>query len=366
MWSGRARRPFGGRGRQILPRKILDQMESTRGRLQEFTGIEIVSPPFLRIVVFHRRGGFDAFVGPFTIAISYYVKYISGLHFGAPHRILALCEEELPYAGSDQGQTIQLQLCSHFRESLPGSPLANWAQEGLGKCLSGADHELGPLNRKMRASLARGATFGTRLFEIGQPELLKQLRGFSDHKNFVKVMQFQAESWSVFEYLGGRDAPPERRDCLRAFLADREAQARPASLFERHFPYGLDRLVESWRKWVDDQGIGIHALPPSHIEEKLLSRVIPVVENRQAKLDDRIVAIRSMGFQGYAMGADALIGLLKSDDAIPTREVTWALESISGMVYGDDLDLWTAWWNALPAAIRQRRCRSNDVAALGP
>ena len=166
-------------------RKILDQMESTRGRLQEFTGIEIVSPPFLRIVVFHRRGGFDAFVGPFTIAISYYVKYISGLHFGAPHRILALCEEELPYAGTSTGQTIQLQLCSHFRESLPGSPLANWAQEGLGKCLSGADHELGPLNRKMRASLARGATFGTRLFEIGQPELLKQLRGFSDHKNFV-------------------------------------------------------------------------------------------------------------------------------------------------------------------------------------
>ena len=61
----------------------------------------------------------------------------------------------------------------------------------------------------MLASLPRGVTFGTRLFEIKQPELLKWLRGFSDHQNFEKVMQFQAESWSVFEYLGGRHAPPE-------------------------------------------------------------------------------------------------------------------------------------------------------------
>ena len=139
---------------------------------------------------------------------------------------------------------------------------------------------------------------------------------------------------------------------------------RPGSLFKRHFPYGLDHLVESWRKWVDDQGIGIHALPPSHIEEKLLSRVVPVVENRQAKPDDRIVAIRSMGYHGYALGADALIGLLGSDGTIPTREVTWALESISGMVYGDDPDRWTAWWNALPEEIRQRSCQSNDGSAL--
>ena len=247
--------------------QILEQMESTRGRLQQLTGSEIISPPFLRIVVCHKRSGFDEFVGPFTIAASYYVKYIRGLYFGAPHRILALCGEELRYAASDHGQTIQLHLCSHFRESLPGSPLANWVQEGLGKCLSGADHDLGPLNRKMLASLARGDTFGTRLFEIRRPELLQWLRGFSDHKNFERVMQFQAESWSVFEYLGGRDAPPERRDCLRAFLADREAQARPASLFERHFLYGLDRLVENWRKWVDNQGIGISAAPFTYRRE---------------------------------------------------------------------------------------------------
>ena len=179
-------------------------------------------------------------------------------------------------------------------------------------------------------------------------------------------MQFQAESWSVFEYLGGRDAPPERRDCLLApsLPTGKHRCVRPRCF--NVIPYGLDRLVESWRKWVDDQGIGIMVLPPSYIEEKLLSRVIPVVENRQAKPDDRIVAIRSMGFQGYAMGADALIGLLKKQRRDPDAGGHLALESISGMVYGDDLDRWTAWWNALPAAIRQRRCRSNDVARVGP
>jgi hypothetical protein len=78
-----------------------------------------------------------------------------------------------------------------------------------------------------------------------------------------------------------------------------------------------DRLTESWREWVQEQGIGTFALPPSHIEEGLLNRLIPLVENRRVNTDDRILAIRDMGSKGYILGADALLGLLQSDDAIP-------------------------------------------------
>ena len=204
--------------------QILEQVESTRSRLQQFTGSEIISPPFLRILCFHKRSGFDAFVGPFTVATSYYVKYMSGLYFGVPYRILALCDEELPFSISDQDTARRSQFCSYFLESLHGSPLAIWVREGLVRCLGGADHDLAPLNRKILASFAKGTTLGIRLFEIKQPELLEQLKGFSDHQNFEKVIQFTAESWSVFEYLGGKHAPQERRDRLRAFLGDKEAQ----------------------------------------------------------------------------------------------------------------------------------------------
>ena len=63
------------------------------------------------------------------------------------------------------------------------------------------------------------------------------------------------------------------------------------------------------------------------------------------------MAIRNIGSEGYILGADALIGLLQGDDAIPREEVVWALEAISGMAYGDDKDRWAAWRSELPAEI---------------
>ena len=78
----------------------------------------------------------------------------------------------------------------------------------------------------------------------------------------------------------------------------------------------------------------------------------------------RILAIRDMGSKGHILGTDALIGLLRSDDDIPREPVIWALEAIAGMAYGDGPDLWTAWWNGLPADIRERRRQHETLAAI--
>jgi hypothetical protein len=59
-----------------------------------------------------------------------------------------------------------------------------------------------------------------------------------------------------------------------------------------------------------------------------------------------------------------LIGLLRSDDTIARKEVTWALEAISGMAYGDDQERWTAWWNALPTEIRERHRQQEEPLAV--
>jgi hypothetical protein len=92
----------------------------------------------------------------------------------------------------------------------------------------------------------------------------------------------------------------------------------------------------------------------------LLHRLVPLLDDRQANRKDRILAIRRMGSHGYVSGADALIGLLRNDDAIPREEITWALEAISGVAYGSDPDRWAAWWNTLPVEIRERRQRSAE------
>jgi predicted RNA-binding Zn-ribbon protein involved in translation (DUF1610 family) len=334
---------------------LMEKLESTRLQLESLLGREVGSPPFLRILCFRKRRGFEAFFRPFTVPISHYMKTLSGLYFRQPNRILGICDEELPHLISDQDKTAVTLFCTYFLEALPGNPLASCVQRGISICLTAADDDLIRLNRKMLASLYRGTALGARLFEINDRELLEQLKGWADHRNFDKVDQFQAESWSVFEYLGGKQAPEERRERLRAFLADKQAKAHPAEAFERHFGFSLDRLVESWREWVQEQGIGAFTLPPPHVEEGLLNRLIPLIENRQGNREDRILAIRNMGSKGFVLGADALIGLLGREDAIPREELTWALEAISGMAYGDDPGRWIAWWNSLPAEVRERR-----------
>ena len=55
-----------------------------------------------------------------------------------------------------------------------------------------------------------------------------------------------------------------------------------------------------------------------------------------------------MGQNGFGLGADSLIGLLRNGREAPKKELIWALESISGLTLGDDPDGWAAWWEGVP------------------
>jgi hypothetical protein len=72
-------------------------------------------------------------------------------------------------------------------------------------------------------------------------------------------------------------------------------------------------------------------------------------------------------FRVLPLATTVLVGLWCVLDVIPRQEVTWALEAISGMAYGDDPDRWAAWWNELPTEIRERRRQhENDTAITSP
>ena len=90
--------------------------------------------------------------------------------------------------------------------------------------------------------------------------------------------------------------------------------------------------------------------PTTAISERL-NRLIPLL--RIARRTPNIELWRSVSWG--PLGADALIDLLGHDDAIAREEVTWALEAISGIPYGDDPDRWTAWFSTLPSEARERR-----------
>jgi hypothetical protein len=136
---------------------------------------------------------------------------------------------------------------------------------------------------------------------------------------------------------------------LRAFLREPSKKSSIEEVFQRHFDHGFEILLEQWRSWVLDRGIGSHGPPPHDIRDALTNRVIPIVEDEGTNTLERIQAIREMGRAGYALGADALIDLLGKDDQIPSEEVVWSLESISGLALGDDVKKWTGWFNQLPS-----------------
>jgi hypothetical protein len=341
---------------------LLEAMEETRCRFESLLGRELVSRP-PRILCFQRRDAFHAFLKPFAAPYLNFIRAVDGIHFRQPHRILTVCTEPVPYRVVDVERTTRALFYYHyiFAFASNGSP-APWLQRGISKALTSDDHDRTRLNRKMLVSLSRGTTWAADLFTLSDKELVKLLRSWRDHRTFARFEQFSAEAWSLFEYLGGTPAPPERRDRFREFLNESKLKNQPDNTFQRHLGFGFDHLFASWREWVLLQGIGSFMLPSAPVEDWLFTRVIPLVEDSHAKAEHRILAIRYVGVEGYVLGADALIGLLQGCDVIPREEVVWALESISGMPYGDDRERWAAWWDSIPAEIRERRQRRAEVS----
>jgi hypothetical protein len=328
----------------------MQQMEATRTRLESLITRELVSQPPPRILCFEKRSAFQKFLQPSFAHLSTWLKTLDGIYLVPPHRILALCTEDVPGRVLDRDKTTHALFCSYFMsETSSDNRPAPWLQRGISKTLVSDPDDRARLNRKMLVSLSRGTSLATDLFKLNDAELVKLIKGWSDHRNFARLEQFSAESWSVFEYLGGTQAPAERQEGFRAFLNENHPKGESEETFKRHFGFGFDQLFERWREWVQEQGIGTFAPLSPLIQDGLLNRVIPLVKDHQATRADRILAIRNIGSEGYILGADALIGLLQGDDAIPREEVVWALEAISGMAYGDDKDRWAAWRSELPA-----------------
>jgi hypothetical protein len=149
-------------------------------------------------------------------------------------------------------------------------------------------------------------------------------------------------------YLSGQGAPDDRHKPLRGFLEDPRSKRDQEDAFRAHFGRGYAPLLDGWRQWVLDQGIGAYEPPPDRTRDALLDRVLPVIRDPQSKRADRVGSMREWVGAGFVLGADALIDLLRDRGDIPTEETVWALSMVSGMDLGEDPERWQAWWDDLP------------------
>jgi hypothetical protein len=318
------------------------QWEICQSRFESLVGERLEVDRPLRFFVFGKRNSFDAF---FRWAFLY-VSNLDGLYVPWSRPTIAITTEFPAHRLADPERIIRILLSYFHLDSYRKSPSPLWVQIGVAHVVaSGGDEmESARLNRKMLAALSRGDSLGTaELFHRNPRSIVKWARDWQEFDNFRRYSQLITQSCSVVEFLCSK---AERLERFRAFLKEPAKKSPIEEVFQHHFDHSLETLLEQWRHWVVDRGIGSHEPPPDDIRDALTNRLIPIVEDARATSLERIQAIREMGRAGYVLGSDKLIDLL-GDEQLPSEEIVWSLESISGLALGEHVEKWTNWFNHL-------------------
>jgi hypothetical protein len=330
---------------------LKEQMEIARGQFENLVAEPVDLGRPLRILCFSKRSSF----------VHYHRRSVpnlwnlDGLYVPSPVPTLTFLTDHPPYRWNDPPRIVRSLFNFHFLRTYKGFLPPFWLLHGIGISLSnwGRVDRLEILNRKVMLSLARQSVPDMDLFRLGRRALFRLVRNWYDHDGFSTFSDLTARAWSMIEYLCGPEAPLERRERFRAFLKELRARRSQEATFQRHFGFGFEGLLKKWREWVMEHGLGGYAPPPPEIQRALMNAIIPTIKDRDARIMDRIQAIREIGRVGYVMGADALIDLLGTDDMLLIPEIVWSLRAVSGRRYDDDADRWQAWMETVPvAAIR--------------
>ena len=340
-----------------------DQIETCRRRVEALVGASIAGDHPLRVFAFGKRIAFEGFCRQCLLNPG----NLDGAFGPWSTPTIILTSEFAAYRLAEPERVVRTLLSHFYLNTFKKSPSPLWLQAGIANLIAcgGDDGELDRLNRKMTASLARGSALGTAdLFHCNPPIVVRLLRNWKDQSSFMRYTQLIGQSWSVTEFLCGHKTAGDQRQRFRGFLADLTPNIAQEEVFERHFGYGFDTLLERWRAWVMARGVGTHQPPPESLRHALLKRVIPIVADREANVLERVQAIRDLGRAGYVLGADALIDLLASDDQIPRAEVVWSLEAISGRALGHDSQRSAEGWLATLPAEATGLARADSYAAV--
>jgi len=339
---------------------LREQLELVRARLSSLLGRVIETRAPLRIYCFDRRDSLESYHRRLSLATG----NSGGGYIPAPARMITISLEGILSRLIEPERWARYLSGFYWLELDEGFLPPFWLREAVAHVLaaSGDGQERPRLNRRMLGSLRSGrALDAADLFQVKEKTLVKPVRNWADHDHFTKLCQWSPQSWSLGEFLFGSESTEERRAQSVAFLKDLKSSDRQEEVFERHFGHGYDRLLEDWRKWVLEHGEGTHGPPPPCIRDTLINELIPIIQNSQAPVFERIHAVRVMGMEGYTLGADSLIGLLRTGGEIPREELVWSLESISGSTLGDDPEAWAKWWESVPEQARSRSRPSGSV-----
>jgi hypothetical protein len=326
---------------------LREEISAAHHRVKTLLGVTGIPDPPVRILCFHDFTGLLKFYETYFRGVDLTTQL--GIFLKRPWNIAAFCSGIVPGRLDDSRASAGSLYDQVLLEQVYRSHVAPWVQFAVPKAVAACERpaDLVRLNRRMIAALSGGLAWSEELFSISQSRLSKFFPRGKDPHDTLRGEQFGEQAWSVFEHLCGRQAPEARKADFQAFLKDQRSTTHQEESFFQHFGFGFGSLLDTWRQWVLDQGIGAHEPPTSNVRDALINRLLPVIQDRGAPRPNRIQAIRDWRKAGFVLGADALIELLRQPGDIPKQELIWSLRIVSGKAWDDAPDQWQAWWDEL-------------------
>ena len=326
---------------------LCEEIAESHRRVLALLGETDIPDPTLTILCFAERDALLKFYK--QIIPNADLSEHMGLFLQQPWSVMMFCTDKV--AGRmDTPRSLARSLCSAvLLERVIGALPAPWLQSGITQALAVNWREgaLVSLNRRVLSALGGELEWSEDLFTTSVSKMSKVLLRKSAGPGARRSEQFGDQAWSIVEFLAGEHAPAARKTAFRAFLKDKQFRSRHGQAFFQHFGFGFGSLLEDWREWVKDQGIGAEITPPPDIREAVENRVLPVIRDQSAPRADRMQAIRNWRQSGTRLGAQTLIDLLRNPGDIPKEEIIWSLRRVSAMTWDDDPDRWQSWWNSL-------------------
>lgn len=333
--------------------EIEGQLAATAEHLQTLTGQAPSLGPWLRCFVLREREHFEQALKGAGFAFDKRFDFES-FYLSAPWRVGLFNEGELRRKASDPLASVRNILCYHLAESLGIAWRTSWLCLGLARVAAHREDAgaLARVNRHMLSALAAGRTLDAGAFFAPTP-----LIGFrlgrppkAELPVLAEIAMKLAQYESVMQFLCGAGSTPARRLAFQNFLRDPRRRKRPSSALAEHFGRSPEALLADWRQWVLQQGVGEHAPPSREHAERLLKGPVATIRNLESPTLERLRAIRQLGRDGYVVGVEALIDVVRQGPADLAEEAIWALETIAGRSFGKDAAQWDAWRASLPAS----------------
>ena len=337
-----------------LGREIEPELAVCGDRVRALAGRSVSAGPWLRCFVFGNREHFEQALKAFGFVLGK-GSHFDSCYFGGPPRVALLEDNEQSRKLPEPLGSLRGLLAYHLIESLGVSSRTPWLNSGLSRVVAhtGNAQRLARLNRRVLADLAAERTLDAKAFFAHMPRIVFRLK-FPAERDFAAVAKAAAQDaqiHSFMEFLCGAGSTSERRLAFQKFLADPRRCKRQEEALVASFGCSPEKLLDDWRGWVEQLGVGEHAAPPAEYAEVLASGPVATIKNEQSPLVERLRAIRRLGREGFVVGADALIDVLRRGPAELAAEATWALEAISGQPLGADVARWEAWRAGLPCEV---------------